>query len=331
VIEPTSPGQYAAWRERRRPPVERLRDGVWSIPVDCAAYPVRYTYAYAIAGRDGAFLLVDPGWDADAAVADLARGLDAAGLDPARLVGAVVTHYHPDHLAGAARLLAGTDAWLGLHPRDAGFFRTDSIPDREERWMRSCGIPEAAIAALPRSTDLALWHFPVERHRPLGDGDVLALDGRRLVVRATPGHTAGHICVVDEETGLVFTGDHVLPRTTPNVGADPREPCRDGVGEYLESLRALAPWSELEACPAHEYRFTGLGERLVELAQHQWLRGEEVARILAAMPDASAWDIASRLDWARDWGALDPPNRKAAVAEARSHLNHLRSLAPRPE
>ncbi len=50
------------------------------------------------------------------------------------------------------------------------------------------------------------------------DGDVLPIAGREVRALWTPGHTAGHLCLVDEGDGLLFTGDHVLPRINPGIG-----------------------------------------------------------------------------------------------------------------
>lgn len=75
-------------------------------------------------------------------------------------------------------------------------------------------------------------------HR-LGDeglvgGDVLEVDGLRLDVVATPGHTADSLSFVLRGEGALLTGDTVLGRGT-SVVAHP-----DGrLGEYLDSLARL--------------------------------------------------------------------------------------------
>jgi glyoxylase-like metal-dependent hydrolase (beta-lactamase superfamily II) len=75
-------------------------------------------------------------------------------------------------------------------------------------------------------------------HR-LGDeglvgGDVVAVDGLRIDVVATPGHSGDSLTFVVPEDGAVLTGDTVLGRGT-TVVAHP-----DGrLGEYLDSLRRL--------------------------------------------------------------------------------------------
>ena len=55
----------------------------------------------------------------------------------------------------------------------------------------------------------------------LDDGDALDLPGRRVRVVWTPGHTPGHICLYDADHGVLLTGDHLLPRISPNIGLTP--------------------------------------------------------------------------------------------------------------
>lgn len=51
-----------------------------------------------------------------------------------------------------------------------------------------------------------------------------------LRVVATPGHSSGHVCLVDEPHGLIFSGDHVLPRISPHIALElpgPSNPLAD--------------------------------------------------------------------------------------------------------
>ncbi len=55
----------------------------------------------------------------------------------------------------------------------------------------------------------------------------------------------------------MLSGDHVLPRITPNIPFHPQAGA-DPLGEYLESLDKLNDYDEDEVLPAHEHRFVGL-------------------------------------------------------------------------
>ncbi len=73
----------------------------------------------------------------------------------------------------------------------------------------------------------------------LGDGDVIDMDGLRIDVVATPGHTADSLSFVVPAEDAVLTGDTVLGRGT-TVVAHP-----DGqLGAYLDSLDRLHALAE---------------------------------------------------------------------------------------
>src|SRR5256714_3127117 len=78
------------------PPVERVRPGLWSIPVPIPSNSLRYVFVYVFETDRGPYI-VDTGWNTDDAFAALSDGLKQVGTDIADVQGALVTHIHPDH------------------------------------------------------------------------------------------------------------------------------------------------------------------------------------------------------------------------------------------
>lgn len=81
---------------------------------------------------------------------------------------------------------------------------------------------------LPDSFDPETWEpYRGEPSALLSDGDHVHLGGRTLRVHHTPGHSPGHVCFHEKETGLLFTGDLVYrgclyafyPSTNPEAFA----------------------------------------------------------------------------------------------------------------
>lgn len=70
--------------------------------------------------------------------------------------------------------------------------------------------------------------------RVLGDGEAICGTGWTLRALATPGHTSNHLCFALEETGALFTGDHVMGWSTSVVS-----PPDGDMTAYLESLQKL--------------------------------------------------------------------------------------------
>ncbi len=161
----------------------------------------------------------------------------------------------------------------------------------------------------------------------LEDGDLVPVTGRRVRAVWTPGHTPGHLCFYDEDNDLLLTGDHVLPRISPNIAVEHYD-IDPPLGSYLASLERVAQFDSAEALPAHEYRFRGLRARSRSrmLIAHHERRCDEVAAILDNSGESTVWNVARELRWSRGWPAVTGLMRRAAVAEAHAHLQYMTDL-----
>ncbi|MYQ30434.1 MBL fold metallo-hydrolase [Streptomyces sp. SID4956] len=323
--------QHTAWQERVLPPVERLTGGMWSVPVPIPDNPLRYTLCYLVPG-DGGLVVVDPGWDTDAGWDALLAGLRAAGAALSDVSGIVAMHVHPDHHGLSERLREQSGAWIAMHPAER-----DSLPQRAglaqpgarreslRRGLRRWGVPEEAVKDLlspfdERSAD----HRPFTMAEPdvlLEDGDAVPLPGRRLHAVWTPGHTPGHLCLREPDAGLLLTGDHVLPRITPNIGLS-RAPDDAPLTRFLESLERTAAFDDHDALPAHEYRFRGLAARTRQLRDHHEQRCRELLTVIDGLGSPTVWQVAERLSWSRPWAEVGQM-RIGALAETEAHIRHL--------
>lgn len=316
--------QHAAWLAGTFPEVEDLGGGTFSIPVPFPDNPLRYTLSYLLVG-EGAAIVIDPGWDSDEGADALFAGLTTCGVDPGRVDGVLVTHVHPDHHGLTNRLVARSGCWIGMHAVDDALLAAREAPgraDTDQDWLRRNGVPddtrtELALVGRQASQFMAM---PAAT-RLFADGEVLPLPGRQVRAVWTPGHTPGHLCLHDEQADRLFTGDHLLPRISPNIGthSDDGEP---PLAQYLDSLRKLAGYDSAEALPAHEWRFRGIAARTAELIEHHRERGDEIVRVLGEGP-LSAWETATRLTWSRGWSGIGGMMRRAALAETISHLVYL--------
>ena len=308
------------------PGVENVRPGLWSIPVPLPNNSLRYVLVYLFETDRGPYLM-DAGWNTDDAFGALQAGMREAGCDIADVQGVMVTHIHPDHYGLAGRIREASGAWISLHPKDAELIhdRYDEVDDllaRVATALRRMGAPPEELAPLQNAA------MPV---RPLVDPvlpDVLLEDGGQpevpgweLTAIWTPGHSPGHLCFYEARHELMLSGDHVLPRITPNIPFHPQAGANP-LGDYLSSLDKLEPYEVGEVLPAHEYRFDDLHTRLEELRQHHRDRFAEIIAILSEGPH-TGWDIAMHMRWSRPWDEIAGFMRRAAVGEAVSHLRAL--------
>jgi glyoxylase-like metal-dependent hydrolase (beta-lactamase superfamily II) len=308
------------------PPVEEVRPGLWSIPVPIPDSPLRYVFVYLFESEAGAYL-VDSGWNTDDAYETLRVGLSQAGFEMSDVRGVMVTHIHPDHYGLAGRVREASGAWVALHPADAALIsdRYDDptwLLERMGSMLGRMGAPDEELEELKQASmpvrALVTW---VQPDVLLEDGDQPKVEGWNLTAIWTPGHSPGHLCFWEPRYGLMLSGDHVLPRITPNIPFHPQAG-DDPLGDYLRSLERIVGYAAQEVLTGHEHRFVGLQERLYELQAHHQHR---LAEVVAAVRDGqtTAWEVAARMEWSRPFERIRGFMRRAAVGEAIAHLRAL--------
>ncbi|RAM37382.1 hydroxyacylglutathione hydrolase [Arthrobacter globiformis] len=310
------------------PPVECVAEGLWSVPVVFPRNPMRYTLSYIILDGDDC-LVVDPGFDSPQGRLDLQAGLRTAGVGFRNVTGILATHFHTDHLGMAGWLRDESGAWVALGRAEKRYISAfedpgdESAADRAR--MRTWGVPEDRIreAAMSVGGLMHLKHL-ADADLRVGDGDTVPVAGRRLTVVETPGHTPGHICLRDDSREVFISGDHVLPRISPNVSLEIRGDA-DPLRSCLESLDRLEADTHFEVLPAHEYRFRGLPDRVRHLKSLALERSEEVVQELNAQVDPTVWTIAAKLSWSRGFESLGNLQLRLALSETAAHLQYLRT------
>ncbi|HMG40492.1 MAG TPA: MBL fold metallo-hydrolase [Acidimicrobiales bacterium] len=324
MIEVTGTHQHAAWQAGVIPDVEKVRPGLWSIPVPIPDSPLRYVLVYCLELDDGV-ALIDAGWNCDEAWDALGAGLAVAGGSIADVQAVLVTHVHPDHHGLAGRVRAASGAWVGLHPADAALIgdhgsELEALLSSRADLVVESGAPDALAFRMPP--------VPVAITGPGGfaEPDVLLTDGDRpdlpgwdLRTVWTPGHSPGHVCFYSEDRRLLLSGDHVLPRISPHVARhSSRHP--DPLGDFLRSLTKVRALPVDEVLPAHEYRFAGLDRRVDQLVEHHAVRLAEIEAVLQERPAATAWDVTGELTWSRPWAEIPAYMQLAANGETLAHL-----------
>ena len=200
-------------------------------------------------------VLVDTG--SRGSTGPITSGLEALGISPDRIGLIVLTHYHPDHSGGLAKMVAATSASVAAHRLEAPILEgKETAPDPYRNGV---------IATLTRPVIERLYDSPVEVDHRLEDGDRLP-GGQRIIVVHTPGHTAGSICLYLPSKRLVIVGDALqyrLRRLRPPASSV----TQDGP-QALESLKKLLPLDIETICFSHfpPLREDALGslQRLVE-------------------------------------------------------------------
>ncbi|HEV7665919.1 MAG TPA: MBL fold metallo-hydrolase, partial [Chloroflexota bacterium] len=154
----------------------------------------------------------------------------------------------------------------------------------DEDWLLRNGLPSEALHDVRWHT--ADWPTPT---RLLEDGDQIRWGPLDLQVVWCPGHTRGLVCLFEPRRGLLFTTDHVMRRAPAPVTV--REPgAADPLGDYLVSVRKLAPLRVSTVLPGHGRPFGDLGSRLTAIEADIEAQLDNLRKRLSAGP-ASAYEL----------------------------------------
>ncbi|MBI5880038.1 MAG: MBL fold metallo-hydrolase [Chloroflexi bacterium] len=121
-----------------------------------------------------------------------------------RLPLAVVnTHAHYDHRGENFKF-----SQIAIHAIEAPALEQEYGNDK----LRVKATPRRFTRPTPRGFSAATWTIPPSKAtRILHDGDTIDLGDRVLEVLHTPGHSPGHICLLDRTERWLMTGDLYYP------------------------------------------------------------------------------------------------------------------------
>ena len=299
-----------------------LGDGIGLIPLPIPFRGLDWVNAYAIADEAGLTLIdcgvfSDDGYDAlTTGLSDLGHSLDAVHT-------LVVSHLHPDHVGLAPRLVEELDCRFVMHERaDLGL----RILNNPTEWgpnfaalAHDHGAPADVVAFFDAMTVAPdWWHLVDPPRETVSDGDTIAVgEGRELEVIYTPGHEIAHICLKDSRTGVLFSGDHVLPRITPYVGFEDPERDPNPLGNFIISLQRIVDGDHGVTYPAHGDIVDRGSARAEQIILHHERRLDDMLGEI--IDPATAWDVMGEIFRPN----LDLFHKRLALRETLSHLELL--------
>ena len=249
------------------------------------------TNSYLVGDPNTGYIAIDPGPADDNHLQRLWR---AAG---GQIKAIVCTHSHADHSPGAVPLQA------------------------------LCTVKPPILGLASRPTARANSRFTPERE--LADGEKLVLQGmgvdgaitHTLRVVHTPGHAANHLCLVLEEDGLLFSGDHVLNGSTTVI-----DPPDGHMGDYLDSLDKLAAACEAGGIefilPAHGHVLGFAHQAITHLKAHRLKREAKIAAAMQALPQGSLQEWVEKA-----YDDVPPRLWPVAARSLQAHVDHIREQA----
>jgi glyoxylase-like metal-dependent hydrolase (beta-lactamase superfamily II) len=254
----------------------------------------------------------------DGTLFDTGLGVGDAPWKAVEVERIAITHFHPDHVGGAAAAAAVTGAPVfqgGLdYAQCERVWGSDDWPERMAAWFRKHGVPGDVADEL-----IEQGHAFAPFIRYALDPDLL-YEGSTLAgwqVLELPGHADGHLGFLRD--GVLVAGDHLLQPISPAVGLYP-DSRPDPLGDYLASLERTIELAPRVVYPGHGEPIHDPAARARELVDHHRHRLDKTAEALADQSEGlTPFEISLRL-FGHD---LPPTQRRFAVAETLSHLERL--------
>lgn len=205
--------------------------------------PATHTNCYLIR-TSRSLLIVDPGSPYEDEQQALASAVDDLLGEGRKLSGILLTHVHPDHTGGVNALRAH--------------------------------LGEVSVFAHPRTAE-ALADINIDN--PLADGDTIELEGEpriTLVVMHTPGHARGHLCLYEQRTGTLISGDNIV-----GLGSVLIDPPEGNMRDYLDSLKRMRALPNLSVIlGGHGPAVANPYAKLEEYISHRRDREQKILRAI---------------------------------------------------
>lgn len=240
----------------------------------------------------------------------------------------VLTHLHIDHIGGAGAISSNYGIPVGMGKRDIALIeRLKNDPKGyEERFLeyfRENGVPEVMINAARDHSPILREHKyyeSLEVTEQLNESYPLSRSGN-LSILEVPGHSPGSVCIYVHDQKVLFSGDHILQRITPNISFYLEE--ENMLAPYLRSLQKTRDLGIEMIYPGHGEAFRNSEDRMGQLIGHHFERISEVKEIVTEW--LSAYDVARRMKWSkgRKMDTMNMMERNFAMGEALSHLMYL--------
>lgn len=288
--------------------------------------PLKSINNYIVKG-DEFDLMVDTAFNLPLCVESMDRILEELDVDPRRLK-LFLTHLHSDH-SGLASALAERGATILMGEIDARLV-SEMCEEDSVHWRKL--IENAHLQGLDED-HLSIQDHPGFRFRPRSpikaqitkEGDIIEVGEFRFEVIDLHGHTPGMQGLYEREKKILFCGDHILGKITPNITFWSFE-VGDSLGTYFEHLEKVRALPIEHLFSAHRFLVEDVPARIDTLYAHHAERLKETVDCLRTHGPSTVRTVTRNLSWdirSKSWEDFPKSQKWFASGEAMAHLEHL--------
>lgn len=289
--------------------------------------PLKSINIYVIKTDEGN-LIIDTGFNNEENRKNMDELIEKLDLDLEN-TSLFLTHLHSDHVGLASYLYKKGIKEIYLSEVDGNLLK-DGVTLEGYQWQNA--IKNAKIQGL-MDENLDINDHPGYKNRPketfpykkINSGNKLKLGEFDFVFIDEAGHTPGMLGLYEKDKKVLFCGDHILGKITPNItwwG----EKYGDSLKTYLENLEKIKDYDIKHLYSSHRFLIEDVNKRIDELKCHHKKRLEESLSIVKKYKNISTRDVSKNLNWdirAKDWNDFPDSQKWFAVGEAQAHLAYL--------
>lgn len=301
-----------------------IEKNLYQLDIPLPGSPLRGIHTYFIKG-DKRNLLIDTAFNSDECEAVLLQQIELLGGSMEN-TDIFITHMHVDH-SGLISALKRDSNTVYASSGDAELIHRFQ---KVEHWDWLTKNNE--WSGIPKEHALDPKEHVAFQKRPSGavaikcveDGDQLCYGGYQLQVVDLGGHTPGQIGLWENSQKILFCGDHILERISPNITTWDLE--HDYVAVFCRNLLKVKTMEPQKLLSAHGSVIHDIGGRIDQLIQHHNERLDQMEDIIrGGQKPMSAFEVAIRMRWSsgKSFEQLPVQQKWFAASETLAHLRAL--------
>ena len=299
---------------------------IYCFPIPFRNSPLRELNGFVIKGENR-HLMVDVGFNLPEGYEAVTKAFTELGIS-LKDTDIFLTHMHADH-TGLVEQLKKECGKIYISERD-GYHVNRTF--NEEYWEKCMHIQDHM--GFPYAETLPYQEHPafiggVQTHTSfenVTEGMSFSYGGYDFEAIDLKGHTPGQMGLYDKNAGILFSGDHILERITPNINLWDFE--QDYLGLFLENLKKVKTLNVKRLFSGHRALVSDANKRIDELIAHH---DERLNYVLKALADGktTVYEVAMELKWNYGggyFGDFPAPQKWFSASEVFTHLEHLRRI-----
>lgn len=306
--------------------MRQVYDGIWQKEIPLRGNPLKSINIYIVKSQ-GQAMIVDTGFHTEEVIACMEEYIRDLQVDLSNTK-LFLTHLHSDH-TGLASYFEQKGVPVLMGRVDGALCRI--MQDEHGPYWKS--INEMAYKQGLKEDELSYHDHPGFRFRPkeifhyspMDVGDYIEVGDYKFRLIDERGHTPGMVGLYEEDHKILFCGDHILGKITPNITYWGDE-YGDSLGIYLENLDKVAAMDIDLLLSSHRYLIDDVPGRVKTLKEHHDFRLNQARSILDKEGKATVRTVTINLSWdisAKNWQEFPKSQKFFAAGEAQSHLEHL--------